>query len=176
MKFRGLVSGGVWRAVAVVATVGVASPSLRAQSAVSRADDDLLGLWGAEADLGPAVRGEAILQRRGGLWTLRVGGFEVSATQRGDSVSIPLGGGQGELRAWLRGVTVAGFWIQPASAFAPAYASPVQFIGAGSDLWRGHVTPLVTRFPLYLQVSRDSASQLRGVFRNPAMNWPGRGG
>ncbi len=176
MKFRGPVSGGLLRAAALGVSIVAANPPLRAQPATSRAGDDLLGLWGAEADLGPAVRGEAILERRAGLWTLRVGGFEASAMQRGDSVMIPLSGGQGELKVWLRGVTLSGFWIQPASAFAPAYASPVRFAFAGTNQWRGLVTPLITRFPLYLHVSRDTASLLRGVFRNPAMNWPGRAG
>jgi CubicO group peptidase (beta-lactamase class C family) len=167
MEFRIAVLAGV-------VSFGLAS-QVCAQLA-TRPDDDLLGLWGAEAVMGPQVHGEALLERIGPRWTLRVGGFEAHAVQEGDSITVPLAGGQGMLKAWMRGRAVSGFWIQPGSAFAPPYASPVRFVVAGANSWRGKVAPLITQFPLYLQISRDSDSSLRGVFRNPAANWPGRAG
>lgn len=167
---------------------GAQSPSRPAT-----AGDDLLGLWGSEPILGPQVRGALVLERRRASWSLRVGGFEAVGTPSGDTLLLPLPGGQGALRARLaraaRGAAptaapgaspsrsiVDAFWVQPAGDGAPAYATPVRLVRAGPDSWRGMVTPLDARFPLYLQVLRGADGVLEGVFRNPAANWPGRAG
>ena len=153
------------------------------------ADDDLLGLWGGEALLGPQVRGELLLERRGRRWTARVAGFEGAADQAGDSVVLRLPGGQGTVRAWVpsasrsgpAGRAPDGFWVQPAGGDGPPYATPLRFRPAGAgragaDAWRATVVPLDARFPLYLWVRRGGDGALQGVFRNPAANWPGRAG
>ncbi len=150
---------------------------LHAQANAARAGDDLLGLWGGEPVFGPQVRGELLLDRHGRRWIARVAGFEAMADQVGDSVVVTLPGGQGTLKAWVGDTNAPlGFWIQPAAFDNPPYATPVHFRLAGNATWRGTVRPLDHRFPLYLSVSRDSTGGLRGVFRNPAANWPGRGG
>ncbi|GJG85961.1 hypothetical protein tb265_11420 [Gemmatimonadetes bacterium T265] len=164
------------------------------------AGDDLLGLWGGEALLGPQVRGDLLLERGGPggrRWTARVAGFEVAADQAGDSVVLRLPGGQGTVRARVSGAppdrptdgmpngrhgsTPDGFWVQPADGDGPPYATPLRFRpagdgGAGVGAWRATVTPLDARFPLYLWVRRGGDGALQGVFRNPAANWPGRAG
>jgi CubicO group peptidase (beta-lactamase class C family) len=135
--------------------------------------------------MGPQVRGALLLAQSERTWTLRVGGFEVQATQVGDSVTLALPGGQGTLRVWTgassRASASAGapraYWVQPSHS-DPAYALPVPLTAAGAGQWRGAVVPVDAEFPLYLQISRattaSGATQLRAVFRNPAQNWPGR--
>lgn len=168
------------------------APQAASMPAAQRAaGDDLLGLWGGEALLGPQVRGELLLERQGSdrrRWTARVAGFEVAAEQAGDSVVLRLPGGQGTVRARLsntppgprRGGTPAGspdgFWVQPAGGDGQPYATPLRFHPAGADAWRATVAPLDARFPLYLWVRRGADGALQGVFRNPAANWPGRAG
>lgn len=177
---------GVVRAVVagVALSVLAQSPAVAQPPAVSPGDD-LLGLWGGEALLGPQVRGELLLERRGRRWTARVAGFEADADQAGDSVVLRLPGGQGMVRAWVRderpgaspGRAPDGFWVQPAGAGGdPPYATPLRFAPAGVGTWRATVTPLDARFPLYLWVRRAGDGALQGVFRNPAANWPGRAG
>lgn len=146
-----------------------------AQSHTVRAGDDLVGLWGAEPLMGPQIRGEVVLERRERRWTMRVAGFESSAEQRGDSVVIPLAGGQGTLRLWLRGATIDGFWIQPGAGSQP-YSTPLRFRASSPNAWSATVTPIDMRFPMYLNVTRSDSGVLLGVFRNPAVNWPGRAG
>ncbi len=143
--------------------------------AQAKAGDDLLGLWGAEAMLGPQVRGTILLTRDTQRWTMRVAGFEATAQQSGDSVVLRLPGGQGTLKAWVTATVPLGFWIQP-NGFNGAFSTPVHFRATGAGVWRGEVRPLEERFPLYLNVTRAADGVLRGIFRNPEVNWPGRAG
>ena len=149
-----------------------------AQSGAVRAGDDLLGLWGAETVLGPQVRGALTLERRGQVWSLRVSGFETSARQHGDSVVMALPGGQGTLKLWMRAANVPeslpeAFWVQPPGLYAP-YATPIRLSRERINRWRGRVAPVPEKFSLYLMVTRADDSALRGAFRNPEANWPGR--
>lgn len=144
-----------------------------AQANPVQAHDDLLGLWGAEPQLGPQVRGAITVERLGRTWSLRVGGIEAAAVQQGDSVVVALPGGQGTLRLYLRTAEPEAFWVQPAGLNAP-YASPVHLRRTQTNRWVGTVTPVPEQFPLYLMVTRASDGTLRGTFRNPEVNWPGR--
>jgi len=149
--------------------------SVRLPAQAKTAGDDLVGLWGGEAVFGPQVRGELLLDRRGNRWTARVGGFEATANQAGDSVVMRFVGGQGTLKLWVGAAVPEGFWIQP-EGFNVPYATPVHFRAAGAAAWSADVAPLDEKFPLYLNVTRAADGVLRGVFRNPAVNWPGRAG
>lgn len=135
--------------------------------------DDLLGLWGAEPDIGPQLRGELQLERRGRLWSARVGGFEAIARQEGDSVVIAFPGGQGTLRIWSRLPAPEAYWVQPAGIDQP-FATPVRLRRAGVDRWCGMVQPIAERFPLSHLMTRADSGALRATFRNPEANWPGR--
>ncbi|MES3036007.1 MAG: serine hydrolase [Gemmatimonadota bacterium] len=158
--------------VRVTCACSLGAGALFAQAA-PRAGDDLLGLWGAEPMLGPQVRGELLLERHAGRYTMRIAGFEASGPVTGDSVVIALPGGQGTLRVWISGTALRAFWVQPAGINSP-YALPVRLRSAGPGAWRGMVTPIEAQFPLYLVIRRADDGTLRGVFRNPAQNWPGR--
>ena len=158
------------RAIAQAATTPAGTPQ-------AAGTDPLLGLWGGgEAILGPQVRGEILVERSAHGWNMRVAGFESSGAMAGDSLVLALSGGQGTLRAWLHGEMLEGYWIQPGGFDGPSYSTPVKFQRARSGAWRGTVTPLDSRFPLYLSIARKSDGTLRGVFRNPEANWPGRAG
>lgn len=159
-------------ALTLLASATIAHDAGAQQGAV-RAGDDLLGLWGAEPLLGPQVRGALTLERRGQQWSLRVAGFEVRAEARGDSVVIALPGGQGSLKLWTRSARPEAFWVQP-SGLNASYASPVRLRTESVNRWRGDVAPVLEQFPLYLMVTRADDGTLRGSFRNPEANWPGR--
>jgi CubicO group peptidase (beta-lactamase class C family) len=136
--------------------------------------DGLVGLWGAEAILGPQVRGDITIRRAGGRWDIRAGGFEVSVPASGKELRADLPGGQGELRARLEpdGRTLHGMWIQPAGDGA-AYASPVPFTREADGAWRGKIAPLSERWSLYLRIERSTDGALTGSFRNPERRWTG---
>lgn len=153
--------------------LATAADPARAQPSLPRTGDDLLGLWGAEPHLGPQIRGLLRLDRAGDAWTVRVAGFEHTATAHGDSVVMALPGGQGTLKLWLTTSIPEAYWVQPAGT-NQAFASPVRLEATGSSSWRGHVAPVAEQFPLYLMVTRADDGALRATFRNPEVNWPGR--
>ena len=158
--------------VAGLALVSVVS-SVVGQNQGPAVNDDLVGLWGSEAVLGPQVRGEFLLSRGIGTWTARIGGFEVSAPAMGDSIRIELPGGQGRFQGRQGRQSVRGFWIQPSGA-SYSFASPLTLTPAGPNIWRGQVTPHEERFSLYLKVDRQTDGSLRGSFFNPEARWNGR--
>jgi CubicO group peptidase (beta-lactamase class C family) len=136
--------------------------------------DPAVGLWGGERVFGPRVRGEVVVHRRGDQWHMRAGGFEVRAAATADSLAITLPGGAGTLRGWVRGRTLEGYWIQPAGMAIPSYSTPIRFREVAPVVWVGHLEPLEERFSLYLSIAPMADGSLRGIFRNPEMNWPGR--
>lgn len=133
----------------------------------AQADSDLIGLWGAQVTLGPQVRGELVLERHGPAWTMRAGGYEVTAPAGGE-LRIALPGGAGE----LRGPLDHPFWIQPHGNLG-WFASPVRLERIGRGTWRGVIRPLDDRLSLYLLITRAEDGTLRGEFHNPEMNWRG---
>lgn len=143
--------------------------SMMLAAAAPAADDDLVGLWGAETIFGPQVRGELTLERSATAWTLRAGGFEVSAPVSGDDFHLALPAGLGE----LRGRVPHAFWVQPRGNLGQ-FATPVTLRPAGANAWRGVIDPLDDRFSLYLDIRRGDDGALRGSFHNPEVNWTGR--
>lgn len=179
MRFAKAVTIGVVVNVTIVVVVNVmtsmAVTSLAAQALAPKPGDDVVGLWGSETSFGPQVRGRITLERQASTWTMRVGGFEVTAAVSAGDIRIALPGGQGELRARMenRGQSVWGFWIQPPGNLGH-YVSPVRLDRVKPDAWQGSVEPLEDRLSLYLLVDRNEDGSLRGSFHNPEVNWTGR--
>ena len=73
-------------------------------------------------------------------------------------------------------MSIDAFWVQPGGDGGQEQSTPIPLRASGPNAWLGVVTPLEERFPLYLSVSRASDGLLRGIFRNPEANWPGRAG
>ncbi|MEO7362589.1 MAG: hypothetical protein ABI120_19820, partial [Gemmatimonadaceae bacterium] len=162
-------------ALAVLSVCAVPSRARAQTTAVpTSSTDPLIGLWGGgEMSVGPQARGDIVVERTAVGWTVRVAGFEAAGAILGDSVVISLPGGQGTLRAWLRGAMLEGYWIQPGDFDGPSYVTPVSFHSARAGAWIGTIAPADSRFSLYLNVARNDDGALLGVFRNPGANWPG---
>lgn len=157
--------------LSVVAVNGQSNPP-----AATGSDADLVGLWGHESISGPQVRGELVLRRGPGGWTVSVGGFEVAAKSMDDTLFAELPGGQGEFRSRVPvpgESAVRGFWIQPQGAQYTRYSSPLTLHAETNAVWRGTVEPLDYRWSVYLLIQRQEDGSLRGYFRNPEMNWRG---
>lgn len=158
-------------ALAVCSAAGMAPMSARQDSPAV----ELAGLWRGEAAFGPQVSGTLVLERVDDGWTMRIGGFDVNVAHTGREVRCALPDDQGEFRGSLGddGQVVRGFWIQPSGNMG-RFATPVTLHRAGPKAWRGQVAPLPDALSLYLAIRRDTDGSLRGVFRNPEMNWTGR--
>jgi CubicO group peptidase (beta-lactamase class C family) len=142
--------------------------------------DALVGLWAAELDYSPALRGTLTLDRHGTRWTARMMDEAQSFTASGRDLDVRLPGGHGRFRGRLSpdGGTIEGFWLQPAGGTADrqdpggagqAFATPTRLGRVTPNRWRGEVTPLDNHFILYLKVFRQG-DRLLGAFRNPNMN------
>ena len=136
------------------------------------AADTLVGLWGAEETLGPAIRGELVFDLSGTQWHATIAGNEVLLQQHGDELQFTLPNDKGEFRGRLRpGPSLQGHWIQPAGRFNNnRYASPVHFEVAGNRRWKGQVRPLEERFSVYLSVRREKDGSITAILRNPESN------
>lgn len=131
------------------------------------------GVWGFSEVLGPAVRGSAIVTRRGNEWSLRAGGLEAIATQRGDTVRLVVpNAGVLRLRVGGLGNLTSALWIQP-PIMGPAYASPVRLTRRAPDTWVGPIEPVEERFTLFVHFSQDSLGATIARFRNPEANFGG---
>lgn len=133
--------------------------------------DVLVGLWGARETLGPAIRGDLLLERHGTEWQAIIAGNEVVVRQHDDELQFTLPNNQGEFRGRLRGTSLQGYWIQPAGRFNNnRYASPVHFEAAGEQRWKGQVRPLDERLSVYVSVQRAADGSITAILRNPEAN------
>ena len=131
--------------------------------------DALIGLWGAQETLGPAVSGDLALERHGTQWHATIAGYDAVVQQHGDELHFTLPDNQGEFRGRLRrGTSLQGHWIQPAGRFNNnRYASPVRLEGAGEQRWKGQVRPLEERLTVYVSVQRMADGSITAILRNP---------
>lgn len=134
--------------------------------------DVLIGLWGAQETLGPAIRGDLFLELHGTQWHATIAGYELAVQQNGDELHFTLPNNQGEFRGRLRrDATLQGHWIQPASRFSNnRYASPVHFKADGEQRWKGEARPLDERFSVYALVQRAADGSITAILRNPEAN------
>lgn len=154
----------------------LASPAQAQQIDPAR---ELIGLWAAELDFGPALRGELVLSRNGDGWTARIMDAEHGFAAAGDEIRFALPDGRGGFRGRLTedGRAVEGFWLQPSGetedrqdpgGSGQPFATPMTLERADGS-WRGHVVPLDDRFTLYLKLFEQDG-QLLAAFRNPELN------
>src|SRR5262245_52217497 len=73
-------------------------PVAAAPSTLTAPDSTLLGLWSARLDLGPAVRGEMRITRRGREGHATIADHEADFAFIGDSARFALADGGGEFR------------------------------------------------------------------------------
>ncbi len=156
-----------WCAILAIAC-GLSNIPASAQTSA----EALIGLWGAQETLGPAIRGELVFELHGAQWRATIAGNEVSVLQHGDEIQFTLPNNKGEFRGRLRqGSSLQGHWIQPAGLFSNnRYASPTHFEAAGDHRWRGQVRPLDEHFSVFVSVERAPDGSITAVLRNPESN------
>ena len=134
----------------------------------------LAGLWGAEVDFGPLVRGQLTLDGRATPWRAQIAGYDLAANQQGATVSFILPGGAGEFRGGLSPdrTSMPGQWIQPpATVLFSRYATPVELAEIAPHVWRGQVVPNPARVSFYVSIQRAADGSLSAFIRNPEFGW-----
>lgn len=143
-------------------------------------DDDLIGIWAFEANVGVSLRGDLVVVREGSDWRAKLSGTEANVQVADREVLIDFPGNLGRFRGTLAGPgrAIDGFWIQPGVSADPRFptgstqpfATPLVLQGAGRGKWRGTVRPLESPMTLYLRIFRDAEGALLAAFRNPEQN------
>ncbi len=157
----------------LMASCFLASPSVTlAQASVP------LGLWGAEVEFGPKLRGPLRIEPGAdGSFTASVEGLSAKGEMQDGRFVFEFPDGQGTLVGDPPqvGRQLHAYWIQPRNNLG-RFASPVPL----SILWSpgpvllGEVRPVIDRISLYLYLSETDSGWPRGVFHNPEMGWTGQ--
>jgi CubicO group peptidase (beta-lactamase class C family) len=149
-----------------------------ASPAAGQETDPLVGLWGAQLDFGPELRGELVVRRTGRGWTAAIGDARTSFLPSNGNVRFDFAG-RGGFRGRLTAAGLSGFWLQPPGEIedrrdpggsGQPFATPMTLRPAGSGTLRGNVVPLDGRFTLWLSIFRGPDGALMAAFRNPEMN------
>jgi CubicO group peptidase (beta-lactamase class C family) len=133
----------------------------------------LTGLWGCERSFGPQVRGALTISRTEGKWSGSIGGFTEPVRAEKGELFLSLPGERGRFRGRLaaEGKKISGHWIAPRREIdGSVFASPVDLVASGADMWRGRVEPLDDRLSLYLVVRAEADGSLSAFLRNPEQN------
>ncbi len=147
---------------------------LAAAEAQAAGDTSLAGLWAAKKRFGPDLRGQLVMDRRGGggEWRAAIaGGQSTIVRAAGDSTSFALPGGSftGRFDAQHRAIT--GQWVQPATVTSGSrFATPMVLTACGRDCFAGTVVPVDDEFTFYLRVTARPDGRLAAFLRNPERN------
>ena len=171
-------------AATAAATCGVAAAAIafalaacgaepRPAGPAQRADEALVGLWGADLDFGPALAGPLAVRETAAGWEATIGGVTARLTAadgaRRDATGAGGATGEGALRGaigpdgaavrlWRAGDRLVGHWIQPPGVVHnQAQATPIALVRGADGVFRGEVVPL-----------RDAAHQYLVIERGPA--------
>ncbi|HYJ31202.1 MAG TPA: hypothetical protein VEW25_12790, partial [Allosphingosinicella sp.] len=151
---------------------------LAASPAAAQETDPLVGLWGAQLDFGPELRGDLVVRRTGRGWTAAIGDAGTGFSPSSGNLRFDFAG-RGGFRGRLTAAGLTGFWLQPPGEIedrrdpggsGQPFATPLILRPAGPGTWRGTIVPLDGRFTLWLSIFRGPDGALMAAFRNPEMN------
>lgn len=170
-----------WRALLLVAAVvalRAGAPEARAQE--NQAPDktlntvrELLGLWSAERNFGPELKGALTLHDVDGQLWAEIGGYSLRARVTDGEIRFEAPGGRGYFRGAVSAYQdrIDGHWVQPWNyrSFA-RMASPVSLNRTAEGVWSGVVTPLEDRLRFYLMIEEGEDGRIGAFLRNPEAN------
>lgn len=129
---------------------------------------NLEGLWLAKKRFGPEVRGEVVVDRRGGSWRASISGRVASANISGDSATFAVpGGGRFTGKVVPKKREIIGTWIQQSSNTG----TPLTLVSCGADCFRGRIEGMEDELTFYLKVTRRPDGTLGAFLRNPERNF-----
>ena len=136
--------------VALVAACGAPRP-------VGPPPEPLVGLWGVELDLGPALAGELVVRSTAAGWQASIGGASGALTDDGGELRGALGPDGAAVRLRRAGARLTGHWLQPPGTVNnQAFATPVVLSRGDDGAYRGEVAPLRDAANQYLVIERGA--------------------
>lgn len=142
----------------------------------SQRNADVVGLWGIERELTPAVAGGLLVNRSRGAWTATFGGATTALLRAPDSDWLMGDFGVGRLRLRPRPGESApeAFWLQRPGVIVDAvYATPIALGRTGDetgDAFDGTVTALPDVLRLYVMIMETPDGHLTAFVREPNAN------
>ena len=148
-------------------------PFFHLAAADSTGSAELVGLWKAQHDFGPAARGALILEKTANGWWADFKGRRIAAHENDNVVTFDLPGDEGGFRAHLQpdGTLASGQWFQPASPTNPPFGTGVTFKADGLNRWRGDVIPLQDTSTFYLMLQKRPDGSVGAFLRNREFNF-----
>jgi CubicO group peptidase (beta-lactamase class C family) len=137
---------------------------------------NLAGLWAAQRDFGPDVRGSLEITRDGKAWRADIAGRSAAVSVDGKQIKFALPNDEGSFRGARDGERIIGHWIQPAGILTgqpmvtPVTLTPVTPTRVAPARWRGVVTPVEQHLTFYLPVTANADGTLSAFIRNPQRN------
>jgi hypothetical protein len=119
----------------------------------NRAPPRLDGLWWAQRNFGPALRGSLDVSASHNQWIAHIAHQTATGLTRAGNVEFDFGPDAGTLRLELtrRGKPAAAWWIQPPNSFrANGHETPVALTPVEVDRWTGVARPLHDRLTFFL--------------------------
>ncbi len=137
-----------------------------------------LGLWGAEVEFGPRLRGPLRMEPGSdGSFTAFLGDLSARGELKDGRFHFEFPDGHGTLIGDPpeTGRPLHAFWFQPPNNLG-RFASPVplRFLWSPGPVLLGEVRPVIDRLSLYLYLSETDSGWTRGVFHNPEVGWTGQ--
>jgi CubicO group peptidase (beta-lactamase class C family) len=129
-------------------------------------------LWASEWTIPPAASGELIIEAKASKWRATIAGLTAPVQGDEGSLTFTLPNNAGEFRGRLvasrKGV---GHWIQPGNEINNnRYATPVELLQSGDNIWHAKVEPLEARLTFYVSIQQADGGALTAVIRNPEFN------
>jgi CubicO group peptidase (beta-lactamase class C family) len=132
----------------------------------------ITGLWVSERTIPPPASGKLTIEAKASKWWGTIAGLTAPVQRDKDSITFTLPNDAGEFRGrFLSSKKIVGHWIQPANQINNnRYATPVELLQSGDNLWRGKVEPLEARLSFHLWVRQVDSGSLSAIIRNPEFN------
>jgi CubicO group peptidase (beta-lactamase class C family) len=132
----------------------------------------ITGLWVSEWTIPPPASGKLTIEAKASKWWATIAGLRAPVHRDKDTITFTLPNDAGEFRGrFLISKKIVGHWIQPANQINNnRYATPVELLQSGDNLWRGKVEPLEARLSFHMWVRQADGGSLSAVIRNPEFN------
>ncbi len=138
----------------------------------AHADQELAGLWQAQKNFGPQVRGNLIITRDSNNWSADIAGYSMAFNVGPEGhFSFTVPGDRGRFEGRVDARKLAGHWTQPAPIqVGQRMSSPVHFSSTGKNKWSGEVIPRESEYTLFMPITQRDDGTLSAFIRNPDRN------
>jgi CubicO group peptidase (beta-lactamase class C family) len=149
----------------------LAAPVAGVQASDQRSN--LAGVWEAQRNFGPELRGRLTIIQRNNKWSAQIGEKITNVIIDGRDVNFEFPDGQGKYSGHFENGnhTISGEWVQAGAVMlGNPVTFPVTLVQTSHSQWRGELIPLDDHMTMYLVINPDAEGSLHVFLRNPERN------